>query len=230
MLKKILRELSSLIQSSKGSYNRHNSQYEETGKLERDRALGLENIKNNTINGPEHRTLDLWAQHPDVKTVIDIGSGAGWVSAVLSEKAENVIAIEPSAAAVSIAKTSYPLEKYSNIDWRIGFGEDVLKNIKLDKPALFVTGCVLSHLRDKETEKICGLVNEIAPIGSIFSFVECWGDTEWHQLMWHVRTKDWWRAQFPGWELNFHGPEVPELDTYKGKYNKGIWGVKKGNA
>lgn len=230
MFKKTLRRLSALVQSPNGSFKRHNSQYEESDKLERDRALGLENIKNNTINGPEHRTLDLLSKHPEVKTVVDIGSGAGWVSAVLSEKVENVIAIEPSAAAVAIAIASYPPEKYTNIDWKTGFGEDVLKQITLDKPTLFVTGCVLSHLRDKETAEICRLVNNIAPTGSIFSFVECWGDTEWHQLMWHVRTKDWWRAQFPEWELTFHGPEVPEIDAYKGKYHKGIWGVKKGNA
>jgi trans-aconitate methyltransferase len=229
MIKKIIRNLSTLVQSQDGSFKRHNKQYEEAGKLEKDLKLSLQNISENVINGPEHGTLDLLLKHPSVNTVVDIGSGTGWVSSVLSKHASRIIAIEPSAAAIEIAETNFPKKDYPNIEWNLGLAENILPTIKLETPTLFVTGCVLSHLRDKETAEICNLVSKIAPQGSILSFVECWGDKEWHQLMWHVRTKDWWKKQLPGWELDFHGPEVPEKDTYKGKYNKGIWGVRTDN-
>lgn len=220
-----LRRITGFMQSSTGSFKRHNQQYEESGKLEAERTSGLEHLKNNSINGHEMRVVDLLSNHPLVKTAVDVGSGTGWSSAALSSLVENVIAIEPSEAAVNISKTLYPVTKYPNINWYHGFAENVLPTLKLGTPTLFLTGCVLSHIRDKEVIKICQAISEVAPTGSIMSLAECFGDEEWHQLMWHVRTKDWWRAQFPEWELTFHGPKVDGQ-----RYFKGIWGVKKGNA
>ena len=222
-----LRRLSGLVQSSTGSFKRHNNQYLEEGKLEREREAGLKNIEKDLINGPEMLVRDLLSNHSEVRTAVDVGSGTGWSAAALSPLVETVIAIEPSKAAVDISKKIYTLDQYPNITWINGFAESTLPTLKLDTPTLFLTGCVLSHIRDKEVEKICTKITKSAPIGSVLSFAECWGEKEWHQLMWHVRTKTWWQNNLPGWELDFHGPEVPEKDTYKGRYNKGIWGVKK---
>lgn len=222
MLKKIFRRFSYLLQSANGSFARHNSQYEEPNKLEKEREIGLNYIKNSVINDPELRVLDLLSLHPEIQIAVDIGSGTGWSSASLAPRVTQIFAIEPSKAALDIAQTLYPSKEYPNITWLEGMAESVVTNLKLGGPSLFFTSCVFSHLRDQEVQKICRAITTVAPTGSILSFAECWGEKEWHQLMWHVRTKDWWQAQFPGWELTFHGPQVPNEN-----YNKGIWGVKK---
>jgi SAM-dependent methyltransferase len=217
-----LRKLSGYIQSETGSYKRHNSQYESEGKLEIEREAGFRNLKVDLINGSEMRVKDLLAQNPQIEVAVDIGSGSGWSGAALSHLVKNVIAIEPSQAAIDISKTIYNTSEYPNITWHQGFAEEVLPKLNIDKPALFLTGCVLSHIRDKEVIKICSAINTIAPSGSVMSLAECFGDEPWHQLMWHVRTKSWWQDRFPEWHLTFHGPQVPGT-----KYFKGIWGVKK---
>ncbi len=221
----VLRKISGLLQSSTGSFKRHHSQYTEEGKLETERATGLKHLLDNSINGPEMRTQDLLLQHPQIKVAVDVGSGTGWSSAALAKIVQKVIAVEPSQAAVDISKNIYPTDTYPNITWIQGFAEEVLPALKLQTPTLFLTGCVLSHIRDKEVIKICEAISKTAPQGSVMSLAECFGDEEWHQLMWHVRTKNWWQKQFPEWELTFHGPQITGE-----RYFKGIWGVKKGNA
>lgn len=227
MFRELLQKMSAHFQSTTGSYKRHNRQYEDSDKFEKDYAAGLKNIQEDLINGNEMRVRDLLEQHPLVQKAVDVGSGTGWSSAALSRMVQNVIAIEPSCAAIEISKKAYPSNSYPNILWINGLAEKVLPKLSLSVPSLFLTGCVLSHIRDKEVQKICSAITKVAPAGSVLSFAECWGDTEWHQLMWHVRTKEWWQKQLPGWELNFHGPVVPEKDSYKGQYHKGFWGVKK---
>lgn len=227
MFRELLQKISAHLQGATESYLRHNRQYEETGKLERDRDAGMKNIAEDLINGPEMRVSDLLALHPAVRQALDVGSGTGWSAAALSRLVDHVIAIEPSTAAIEISKTAYPASTYPNIEWINGLAEQVIPTVSITAPSLFLTGCVLSHIRDKEVQKICAVITKAAPQGSILSFAECWGEAEWHQLMWHVRTKDWWQKQLPGWELDFHGPVVPEKDTYKGQYHKGFWGVKK---
>lgn len=225
MIKKTLRRVTGLFQSATGSYTRHNNQYEEQGKLDEERALGEKNLNDTVINSAEFRVLDLLKGHPEVSTAVDIGSGTGWSSAALSSSMKEIIAIEPSLAATNMAKELYPKEKYPHITWRTGFAEKELLELSLATPTLFLTGCVFSHIRDQEVVKICTAVAKVAPPGSVLAFAECWGDEPWHQLMWHVRTKDWWQAQLPDWELDFHGPQVAGE-----RYHKGIWGVKKDNA
>jgi precorrin-6B methylase 2 len=217
-----LRKISSLFQSRTESFKRHNRQYIEQGKLEKEKAAGLNNLQADLINCSEMRVRDLLQQHPQIKTAVDVGSGSGWSGAALAKLVPKVIGIEPSQAAVDISKEIYTKDTYPNITWLQGLAEEVLPTLKLETPTLFLTGCVLSHIRDKEVIQICEAITKAAPQGSIMSLAECFGDEEWHQLMWHVRTKDWWRAQFPQWELTFHGPLVPGEN-----YSKGIWGVKK---
>lgn len=217
-----LRIISGYFQSKTGSYKRHNSQYISKGKLEREKEAGFKNLEVDLINGSEMRVKDLLANNTQIKTAIDVGSGSGWSGAALAKLVPKVIAIEPSQAAVDISKQIYTNKDYPEITWIQGFAEDILPTLKLNTPTLFLTGCVLSHIRDKEVIKICKAINDVAPQGSVMSLAECFGDEPWHQLMWHVRTKTWWQEQFPGWELTFHGPQVPNTN-----YFKGIWGVKK---
>lgn len=227
MILETLRKLSAYIQQPHSSFKRHNAELESETAFETEKAIGLERLTKGAINDPELRINDLLKQHPHIKTAVDIGSGAGWGSAAVSSMVRRVIAIEPSEAGIAIAKKVYIDEQYKNIEWNHGFAEDVLQKISITEPAVFFTGCVFSHLRDTEVIKICAAVNKVSLSGSILSFAECWGDQPWHQLMWHVRTKDWWQEQFPSWELTFHGPQVEEKDEYKGIYHKGFWGVKK---
>lgn len=227
MIKSYLQKLSALIQKPASSYLRHNSELEQPTALETERKIAYDRLDNNYINDAELKTDALLALHPTVSIAVDIGSGAGWGSAALSKRVSHVYALEPSEAGIKIAKEIFKGEEYSNIEWKHGFAEELLSTMEIKTPAIFFTGCVLSHLRDAEVEKICKAVTDIAPIGSVLTFSEGWGEKPWHQLMWHVRTKEWWQTQLPGWELTFHGPEVPENDEYKGKYHKGFWGVKK---
>jgi len=220
-MKKILKKISALIQTSTESFKRHNRQYEETGKLEKERIAGLENLNTDLLNCPEMKTRDLLNKYSHVNTAVDVGSGTGWSAAALSPLVDRVIGIEPSKAAIEISRQIYIPDKYPNIEWLNGLAENKLPELNLSEPTLFLTGCVLSHIRDKEVTKICVAINDAAPEGSILSFAECWGEEPWHQIMWHVRTKDWWQSQLTGWELTFHGPPVPNEN-----YNKGIWGVK----
>lgn len=214
--------MSSWLQSPAESFKRHNSQYEAPGKFERDRDHGYKNIETDVLNGPEMRVRDLLQHHPSVKTAVDVGSGTGWSAAAMSPLVDEVIALEPSAAALDISQRAYPHSQYPNITWTQGFAENILPTLTLKTPTLFLTGCVLSHLRDKEVLRICAEINAVAPAGSVLAFAECWGDTEKHQIMWHIRTKDWWQKALPGWELDFHGPL-----HINGDCHMGFWGVKK---
>jgi 2-polyprenyl-3-methyl-5-hydroxy-6-metoxy-1,4-benzoquinol methylase len=222
-MKKILRALSTFIQSQSDSFKRHNAQYEAPGKFERDRDAGYLNIQNDRINWPDFAIRDLLTKHPQIKTAVDIGSGTGWVSASVHPLVTEVTALEPSAAAIDISKRAYPLEKYPHITWKQGFAEELLPTLTLTTPTIFITGCVLSHLRDKEVTQITQAICNTAPAGSVFAFSECWSEVKpWHQNMWHIRTQTWWQTQFPGWDLEFGGTKYEQ-----GNYHMGIWGVKK---
>jgi SAM-dependent methyltransferase len=211
-----------LKQSGDDSYLIHNSEYLRSDKLETERKVHEEYSSEAQMNGPEIKLYDLLEKYPDVRsTAIDIGSGTGWHSAQLSSTFNKVISIEPSAGAIEISNELYKDDKYKNIKKENGFAEDILRALALEEPTLYFTGCVLSHLRDKEVKAICKLINEKAPVGSILSFAECWGDDH-HDFMWHVRSKDWWQKQLSNWELDFFGPPIQDLSNR----NKGFHGCK----
>jgi len=222
-----LKRVSALKQTSASSFKRHNGEFEMKNEEEIAAVRSeLEKMdKSGFMDIPENKFGQILAKYPTVRhTAVDIGSGAGWLSAKLAGdyKFVEVMAIDPSPALINVAKGFYPAEQYPAIKWVRGFAEDVLSNLNFTEPVFFFTGCVLSHLRDKEAARICEAVNKISPIGSVLSFGECWG-TEWHQYMWHVRTKEWWQRELPGWELDFHGPNIQEVP---GRH-KGFHGVKK---
>lgn len=203
-VKSPLRRVSAMFQTAQESFRSHDAQYRVPGKLEMERAVIAEYMRVDMINGPQFRLGTLLAQHPGVRSLaVDIGAGTGWVSGVLSKYFQTVLALEPSAAALEIAQHLYPHSTFGNIEWRHGFAEDLLAHMDISQQALFITGVVLSHLRDREAQRILHFLSK-APKGSILAFNEAWGE-ESHRLRWHVRTKSWWSTQLPGWKLNFHG-------------------------
>jgi SAM-dependent methyltransferase len=209
-------------QTQLSSYEIHHAQYSQANSVEWHRKRFSEYKALKLFDNPEFKITELLTSHPDVRSVaVDIGCGAGWQSAHLGKYFKRVIGIEPSSAALDIARSIYPRSDYPNIEWVQGFAEEQLGSLKFEEPVLFVSGTVLSHLTDDSVAKICAILNKIAPVGSILSFAEIWG-SESHEFMWHTRTKDWWQKNLLSWELNFHGPNIQVI---LGRH-KGFHGVK----
>lgn len=177
--------------------------------------------KKEVYNNSEIRLDDLLKKYPYVRdTAIDIGSGAGWLSSLLSDVFVKVYAIEPSSKAYLIANKLYPDKK--NITWICGFPNRGLECIpQLKSPCLVVTCSVLQHIRDNDVKEILSFINKKLPKNSILSLQELWGDIV-HLDMHHSRSKEWWSSKLSNWDLDFHGPEVLE------GISKGIHGVKNG--
>ena len=198
-------------QRREDSYLLHHQHLSEYGSLEKHRRIFREYEAKNLFNNAQIRIADMIARYSQVRSVaVDIGCGGGWLSARLSQDFSRVVAIEPSSAGLAIARQLYPRDRYPNIEWVEGFAEDELPKISLDAQALFVTATVLSHLPDDAVDRICGAIEQVAAVGSILSFAECWGP-ESHQFMWHVRTPEWWQEHLPSWELDFHGPPIENV-------------------
>ena len=210
------------FQSATSSFEEHHWQYQEYSLDEvKERYQSYQ--ESNLFNHPQNRFADLIARHDEVRSAaVDIGCGGGWLSARLSQDFRRVVAIEPSSAGLAIARQLYPPDRFPNIEWVEGFAEDELPRISLDAQALFVTATVLSHLPDDAVVRICGAIEQVAPVGSILSFAECWGPRS-HQFMWHVRTPEWWQEHLASWELDFHGPPI---ENVPGRH-KGFLGYKR---
>ena len=102
------------------------------------------------------------------------------------------------------------------------FAEEALDKLSFEQPVFLFSGCVLSHLTDEAVKNITTKISKITTSGSGLSLCENWGK-EFHDYMWHVRTSDWWLNNLPGWNINFHGPNI------EGKSDRfqGIHGIKK---
>ena len=131
---------------------------------------------------------------------------------------ENVIGIEPSNAAIEIAKHIYT----SDVTYFCGMAENILQELTLFKPTLFTTFIVLSHLTDPVVIKILREIDKIAPKGSVFIFNENYGQS-FHMKLWHCRTKEWWQNHLPNWTITYDERPRPDLRIYK----QGLMGVKK---
>ena len=206
-----------LLEADKESYRRHHSQYLEPNKLGIERWIHRKYDNEDQLNEPAIKLGKLLNEHPDKRDlVVDIGSGTGWLCARLSNRFRKVIAIEPSKAAIDIAKKLYPKSKYPNVEWYADFAEERLAKIEPKKPSLFVSLVVISHLPDNSVTKICSIIDIIAPKGSILCFSECFGKQS-REHMWHTRTKAWWQKNLPSWKLDFHGPNIQNNPVrYKG--------------
>ena len=222
-IRRVYSSIEGTLQQPQDSYRKHNNQYAQPGSLEVHRKIFKEYEDNDLFNHPENKIADLLARWPDVRSAaVDIGCGAGWLSARLHREGfSHIFGIEPSSAALAIAKQIYPRDNYPNIQWVEGFAESELLQLFVPEPALFVTGCILAHLTDDTVIKICNAVEQVAPVGSVLSFGEPWGP-ESHEFMWHIRTQEWWQKHLPGWELDFHGPQIEDVP---GRH-KGFHGIK----
>ena len=138
----------------------------------------------------------------------------------MSKYIDNVYSIEPSLHAQEIAKKIYP---NSSVNYINAFAQIGMSKLTIDGPALFNSSCVLSHLDDNVVEKICSDINLISKTGSCLSFSECYGlyfsDSK---NLWHVRTQDWWKNNFPGWEFHFLDYSI----THPSGAFKGFWAQK----
>jgi 2-polyprenyl-3-methyl-5-hydroxy-6-metoxy-1,4-benzoquinol methylase len=203
----------------KNSYLTHDSQYSEAIAFEREKNCHEKYEQENAAYNPDCPIGKMFDKtSDDIKIAIDVGCGTGYMAKFLSSKMK-VYAIEPSAAALDIAKKFYPDEP--NITWINNFALEALQKLTFDEPVFIVCNCVLSHLEDEAVIEICKELVRIAVSGSVIAFSECYGP-EAHSNLWHIRTQAWWQKQFPDWYLNFN--TGTPIQNVPGRY-KGFFGL-----
>tara|TARA_R110000868_G_scaffold382577_2_gene649206 strand:- start:7 stop:663 length:657 start_codon:yes stop_codon:yes gene_type:complete len=188
----------------------------------RDSKIGISSTWNGLYKEDDRHGF-MMDDNPQIKTLVDIGSGTGWFVnyANLVRNYETVYGIEPSSHAIRIGKKIYG--ENDIVNYINDYAEDALSNITLSEPTLFTTFIVLSHLEDDIVSNILKEMNKIAPKGSIMYFNEMYGDV-FHANLWHCRTKEWWETNLNGWRLTFH----TESTGFNGPNRfKGIGGIKK---
>jgi len=202
------------------SYTKHNEHYVKDSAFTKEKVA---HERNNIENFKFLYQPDV--PHGDVldstkfKTAVDIGSGTGWFAnyLVTERKYTKVYAIEPSESAIDIAKRLYPDQK--KVKYINGFAEEELHKIKLTKPSLFSTLCVLTHLKDESVIPILGAINDLAQTGSVLTCSEPWGPRHIEDA-WYIRSPEWWDENLSDWELEFYSdyilPHPTDQTRYKG--------------
>ena len=190
------------------SFVHHNENYVRDDALEREKQAHLNHNDNNfkflyQQDIPHGDALD----NSELKLGVDIGSGTGWFANYLVEqrKYKKVYAIEPSQAAIEIAKKIYPDNK--EVKYIQGFAEEQIAKLKLKEPAFFSTMCVLAHLEDNDVLNIIKTIDRIAPVGSILACSEPWGDF-YHRECWNIRPPEWWSETLAEWEFEFYNDYI----------------------
>ena len=202
------------------SYTKHNEHYvKDSAFLNEKLAHQRNNIEDFSFlyqdDVPHGDVLD----STDFKTAVDIGSGTGWFAnyLVTERKYTKVYAIEPSESAIDIAKKIYPDQK--KVKYINGFAEEELSKIKLTKPSLFSTLCVLTHLKNETVTPILSTINKIAQTGSVLACSEAWGIRHIEDA-WNIRPPEWWVENLPNWEFEFYNdyvlPHPTDHPRYKG--------------
>ncbi len=197
------------------SYEKHNSQYlEEINSYESTLKIieRYQKIDQFKILGFE-LAIKLTKQLPT--TAIDIGSGTGWLLRKLSPIFKNVIAVEPSSAALDVSKK---INKSSNNVLYVNKDMiDAVNDLNIKEPVFITTSTVLNHIESNYVGEFLRIINNL-PGASVLFFDERYDkNTNWN--MWHVRSKDWWRENLPSWQLIF-------LDIENSGYASGIYGIK----
>ena len=64
-------------------------------------------------------------------------------------------------------------------------------------------------------------MDKVAVKGSVFIFNENYGP-DFHNNLWHCRTKEWWQKNLPNWEISYD--ERPRNDLKY--YQQGLMGNK----
>jgi len=190
------------------SFVHHNQNYIKDDALEREKQAHLDHNDNNfkflyQQDIPHGDALD----NSKLKLGVDIGSGTGWFANYLVEqrKYKKVYAIEPSQAAIEIAKKIYPDNK--EVKYIQGFAEEQIAKLKLKEPAFFSTMCVLAHLEDNDVLNIIKTIDRIAPVGSILACSEPWGEF-YHRECWNIRPPEWWSETLASWEFEFYNDYI----------------------
>jgi 2-polyprenyl-3-methyl-5-hydroxy-6-metoxy-1,4-benzoquinol methylase len=185
------------------SYIVHNREYENAYTLESVRLQqeGWRTIKVEfNSDSPLGNLLNSSFVKSKIKLGLDIGCGHGYYSGVMAESLAEVIALEPSQAALDIASQ---LHTRPNISWKCGFAQEVIPTLSIEVPTLFLANCVMSHIDDATVKTICSAIDNKAPKNSVLCFSEIWGN-ESHEHLWHCRTQQWWQERFPGWTFQFN--------------------------
>lgn len=204
----------------KQSYYNHNLEYEQEQAYNREKRgheeHNLDNFKFLYQDDlPHGNNLDRYT----FDIAVDIGSGSGWFANYLVNHRDysKVYAIEPSQSATDIAKKIYPDQ--TKVEYIVGFAEEKIPKLKLDKPAFFSTMCVLAHIPDESVIEILKAIDKVAKVGSVLSSSEPWGET-FHGYCWHIRSPEWWSEVMPDWEFEFYAdyilPEPTNPLRYKG--------------
>ena len=190
------------------SFNEHNQNYVLDDAFEKEKKAHQEHNADNfkflyQSDIPHGDALD---EHK-LTVGVDIGSGTGWFANYLVEQRsyKKVYAIEPSEAAIEIAKKIYPDNK--KVKYINGFAEEQISKLKLTKPTFFSTMCVLAHLEDEDVINVLNAINKVAPEGSILACSEPWGNT-YNRQCWNIRPPEWWVSNLVNWEYEFYNDYV----------------------
>lgn len=152
------------------------------------------------------------------ETHIDVGCGGGWLLRKTAPLFKEVIGIEPSTDGITYAKTLLS-PQFPNISF---INAEMIEGITActSKGKVFITtSIVLSHIDDAYVSTFLQELRKFED-GSVLFFDERY-EKNIQKDMWHVRSKEWWAAQLPDWELEFFGLKNTG-------YQSGIYGVKVG--
>jgi len=196
------------------SFIEHNKQYESTSDLQ---WHVVEYAKNDSINLFETMGFKKIFEKAsgNIRIHIDLGSGGGFLVDKACNFFDCVYAVEPSNAAIQIAKEI--TKKNPKIIFINEGMIEGLDQIKLNGGSFLVTtSAVLSHIDNTHVSFFLDALNNMATMGSKFYFYEPY-DKNIDINLWHVRNKRWWIERLPGWKINF-------LDIPDSGYRKGIEG------
>ena len=147
---------------------------------------------------------------------VDIGAGTGWLSLFLGQYFKTVISVEPSSSGIELSKKlTTSVDSKSQLIYLNQKAEEFLAIARFNLPAFIFFQTVLSHLPDKQVQKILSLMDDSFPLGSLILFSEVFGDRH-QEPMWYVRDKLWWQARLPNWDLDFFGQKLDDRPEFKG--------------
>ena len=135
-----------------------------------------------------------------IKKYIDIGSGGGYLINRASKYFDRVYAVEPSSTGIEISKAINSNNR--NVIYINKKMVDAIADIVNDDPFLITTSAVLSHIDDSHVKAFLGKLSSAAPLGSELYFYEPY-DKNIQVPLWHIRSKEWWISNLPGWKIEF---------------------------
>lgn len=197
------------------SFYVHDKQYKQKGSLEYEFKINQEYENKNIFN--EYGFKKIIENLNNIGIHIDIGCGTGWLIKKTSSYFNKVIGIEPSQAAIDIAKII--TKDCNNIIFINKDMTEAFDQIKFEKPVFITSAIVFSHIKNNYVSNFLKLLKKL-PNGSILFFDEPY-DKHIYQPLWYIRNKSWWAKNLPDFELTF-------LNNNINGYLRGIYGIKIG--